>query len=105
MAAVEVERNGRVGIIRLNRPEARNAVNNDLATGVEAALDEFETDNDIQAVIIAGNGPPFCAAADLKHAAAGRGAEMATAKGNFAGIVARGFPKPIIAAVHGAALA
>src|SRR3954465_12311596 len=105
MAAVEVERNGRVGIIRLNRPEARNAVNNDLATGVEAALDDFEADDGIQAVIITGNGKTFCAGADLKLVAAGRGAEMATAKGNFAGIVTREFPKPIIAAVHGAALA
>ena len=105
MAAVEVERRDRVGIIRLNRPEARNAVNNDLATGVEAALDEFETDPDVQAVVITGNGKTFCAGADLKLVAAGRGAEMATAKGNFAGIVTRDFPKPIIAAVHGAALA
>jgi enoyl-CoA hydratase/carnithine racemase len=105
MGAVEVERNGRVGIIRLNRPEARNAVNNDLATGVEAALDEFEADHQIQAVIITGNGPTFCAGADLKLVAAGRGGEMATPRGNFAGIVTRDFPKPIIAAVHGAALA
>ncbi len=105
MAAVEVERRDKVGIIRLNRPEARNAVNNDLATGVEAALDEFEVDPEVQAVVITGNGKTFCAGADLKLVAAGRGAEMATAKGNFAGIVTRDFPKPIIAAVHGAALA
>jgi enoyl-CoA hydratase len=105
MAAVEVERNGRVGIIRLNRPEARNAVNHELATGVEAALDDFEADHDIQAVIITGNGKTFCAGADLKLVAAGRGGEMATKRGNFAGIVTRRFPKPIIAAVHGAALA
>ena len=105
MAAVEVERRDRVGIIRLNRPEARNAVNNDLATGVEAALDDFEADPEVQAVVITGNGKTFCAGADLKLVAAGRGAEMATAKGSFAGIVTRDFPKPIIAAVHGAALA
>ena len=76
-----------VGIIRLNRPEARNAVNGDLATGVEAVLDDFEADDDIQAVVITGNGPTFCAGADLKLIAAGKGGEMATAKGNFAGIV------------------
>ena len=105
MAAVEIERSGQVGIIRLNRPEARNAVNGDLATGVEAGLDEFEADDEIQAVIITGNGKTFCAGADLKLVAAGRGAEMATAKGNFAGIVTRDYPKPLIAAVHGAALA
>jgi enoyl-CoA hydratase/carnithine racemase len=105
MGAVETERRDRVGVIRLNRPEARNAVNNDLATGVEAALDEWEDDAEIQAVVLTGNGPTFCAGADLKLIAAGRGGEMATAKGNFAGIVTRDYPKPIIAAVHGAALA
>ena len=105
MAAVEVERRDRVGIIRLNRPEARNAVNGDLASGVEAALDDFEADDAIQAVIVTGNGPTFCAGADLKLIAAGRGAEMATARGNFAGLVRRNFPKPIIAAVNGPAFA
>jgi len=105
MAAVEVERNGRVGIIRLNRPEARNAVNGDLANGVEGALDEWEDDDAIQAVVITGNGPTFCAGADLKLIAAGKGGEMATAKGNFAGLVRRNYPKPIIAAVNGPAFA
>jgi enoyl-CoA hydratase len=105
MAAVEVERNGRVGIIRLNRPEARNAVNGDLANGVEGALDEWEDDDTIQAVVVTGNGPTFCAGADLKLIAAGKGGEMATAKGNFAGLVRRNYPKPIIAAVNGPAFA
>src|SRR4029079_16883865 len=97
MAAVEVERRDRVGIIRLNRPEARNAVNGDLATGVEAALGEFEADPEIQAVVITGNGPTFSAGADLKLIAAGRGAEMATARGNLARLARRHFPKPLIA--------
>jgi enoyl-CoA hydratase len=105
MGAVEVERKGRVGIIRLNRPEARNAVNGELANGVEGALDEWEDDDDIQAVVITGNGPTFSAGADLKLIAAGKGAEMATAKGNFAGLVRRSYPKPIIAAVNGPAFA
>jgi enoyl-CoA hydratase len=105
MATVETERVGRVGIIRFNRPEARNAVNNEIATGVEAALDEWEDDPEIQAVILAGNGPTFCAGADLKLVATGRGGEMATRKGGFAGVVTRDYPKPIIGAIHGAALA
>ncbi len=105
MTAVEVERNGRVGIIRLNRPEARNAVNGELANGVEAALDEFEADADIQAVIITGTGPVFCAGADLKLVATGKAGEMATKRGSFAGLVTRDFPKPLIAAVNGSALA
>lgn len=105
MAAVETEQRGGVGIITLNRPEARNAVNGDLAQGVESALDAFEADGRVQAVIVTGAGPTFCAGADLKLIAAGRGAEMATERGNFAGMIRRDFPKPLIAAVNGPALA
>ena len=39
---VQYEKRGRVGIITLNRPEARNAVNGDVASGVEAAIDQVE---------------------------------------------------------------
>ena len=105
MTAIETERVGRVGIIRINRPEARNAVNGDVASGMEAALDDFEADDTIQAVIITGNGPTFCAGADLKLVATGRAAEIATKRGNFAGIVKRNYSKPLIAAVNGPALA
>lgn len=105
MAAIETERRGRVGIIRINRPEARNAVNGEVANGMEAALDDFEADADIQAVIVTGNGPTFSAGADLKLVATGRAAEIATKRGNFAGIVRREYTKPLIAAVNGAALA
>ena len=105
MTKVDIEQRGRVGIITLNRPEARNAVNGEVAQGVEAGLDRFEADDEIQAVILTGAGPTFCAGADLKLVAKGLGAEMATKKGNFAGIVKRDFPKPLIAAVNGPALA
>ena len=105
MTAIETERRGRVGIIRINRPEARNAVNGEVANGMEAALDEFEADANIQAVIVTGNGPTFSAGADLKLVATGRAGEIATERGNFAGIVRRDYSKPLIAAVNGAALA
>jgi enoyl-CoA hydratase len=105
MAVAEIERRPGVGIIRFNRPEARNAMNGDLARAIEAALDDFESDGAVQAVVLTGTGPVFCAGADLKLVAAGRGGEMATAKGNFGGIVRRDYPKPLIAAVNGPALA
>lgn len=105
MAVIEVERRERVAIVTINRPEARNAINGDVAQGMEAALDELEADSEIQAVIITGAGPTFCAGADLKLVATGRGAEMATKRGNFAGLITRVFPKPLIAAVNGPALA
>lgn len=103
--AIETERHGGVGVIAINRPEARNAVNGDVATGMEAALDEFEADPTIIAMVITGRGPTFCAGADLGLVAQGRGAELATKRGGFAGLVTRRVTKPLIAAVNGPALA
>lgn len=103
--AVERERRGRVEILTIARPEARNAVNDEVAKGIEAALDDVEADNDVWAVVITGRGPTFSAGADLKMVAAGRGLELMTKRGGFGGITQRQFPKPIIAAVNGPALA
>jgi enoyl-CoA hydratase len=105
MAAVEFEKRDRVAIVTINRPEARNAVNADVAAGMEAALDDFEADDAIAVVILTGAGSTFCAGADLKRVAKGQGGELATKRGGFGGIVTRGFPKPLIAAVNGPALA
>ena len=105
MAVVEFERRDRVAIVTLNRPEARNAVNGELAHAMEAALDELEADDAITVVILTGAGSTFCAGADLKKVAKGKGNELATEKGGFGGIVTRKFPKPLIAAVNGPALA
>lgn len=105
MAAVEFEKRDRVAIVTINRPEARNAVNADVAAAMEAALDDLEADDAIAVVILTGAGSTFCAGADLKRVAKGQGGELATKRGGFGGIVTRGFPKPLIAAVNGPALA
>lgn len=102
---IERERRGRVEILAINRPEARNAVNADVAQGIEAALDDVEGDDDVWAVVVTGRGPVFSAGADLKAVAAGRGLDLMTKRGGFAGITQRAFPKPLIAAVNGPALA
>jgi enoyl-CoA hydratase len=103
--AVVTERHERVLVIRLNRPEARNAVNGAVARGMEAAVDELENADDLWAGVLAGNGKVFCAGADLKEVAAGRGAELQTERGAFGGFVRRKRTKPIIAAVHADAFA
>ena len=103
--AVEYRTEGRVAIITLNRPEARNAVNAAVATGIENAIDAYEADPDLWAAIITANGKAFCAGADLKEIAAGKGASLRTERGGFAGIVARERTKPLIAAVAASALA
>lgn len=102
---VQYETRGRVAIITLNRPEQRNAVNGELAQGLEAALDRFESDPELWVGILAGNGKAFCAGADLKEIAAGNSAKLFTAKGGFAGIAKRERVKPLIAAIAGSALA
>jgi enoyl-CoA hydratase len=105
MAEVEIEKRDRVAIITMNRPEARNAMSNEVANAIEAALDDFEADDGITVVIITGRGSTFCAGADLKKVAKGKGGELITKRGGFGGIASRIFPKPIIAAVNGPALA
>jgi enoyl-CoA hydratase len=104
------EKRGRIGIITLNRPEARNAVNGDVASGVEAALDIIESDDDIWVGIMTANTagqekPVFCAGADLKAINSGNAGGLSTKRGGFAGIAYRERRKPIIVAVDGLATA
>lgn len=102
---VEYEVRGRVGIITIRRPEARNAVNGEVARGIEAAIDRLEEDDDVWSGIITGEGPVFSAGADLKAISSGQAGDLQTERGGFAGIARRERRKPIIAAVDGPALA
>lgn len=91
--------------MKINRPEARNAVNGDVAQGIEAGLDRLEEDDSLWVGVLTGTREFFCAGADLKLINSGKPGEMMTAKGGFAGIVTRERTKPVIAAVEGPALA
>jgi enoyl-CoA hydratase/carnithine racemase len=105
MALVELERRGHIAILTLNRPEARNAISPEVSQTMAGLLDEIEADDELRAVVLTGAGDVFSAGADLKVVAAGRGMDIARGKGGFAGVVNRDFPKPIIGAVNGPALA
>lgn len=105
MAAVEYRSDGHVAVITINRPEARNAVNAEVANGIEEALDRLEGDDSLWLGVLTGVPPVFSAGADLKEINAGRAATLGTARGGFAGIVSRHRTKPVIAAVDGPALA
>jgi enoyl-CoA hydratase len=105
---IDYEKQGNVGIITINRPDARNAVNSDVANGIEAAIDQLEADDDVWVGILTGaktdKGYIFCAGADLKQMSVDPGG-MQTARGGFGGLVQREREKPLIAAVDGPALA
>jgi len=96
---------GNVAIIRLDRVEARNVINGEMANAIEGAIDRLEDDDDLWVGVLTHNGPVFCAGADLKEIAAGRGNTLGTERGGFAGIVLRERTKPLIAAVDGHAVA
>ena len=105
---VDYELHGHVAVMTINRPNARNAVNTDVAQGLEAAIDQLEADDAAWVGIITGarteKGWIFCAGADLKQMSVDPGG-MSTARGGFAGFVQRERTKPVIAAVDGPALA
>ena len=106
MSAVLVERDGHVMIVTLNRPEARNAVNRELAELLGEAIEEAERDPEVRAVVLTGaGGQAFCAGADLKAVARGEdiGVPGREAWG-FAGFVTHPVSTPTVAAVTGVAL-
>lgn len=102
------QKQGNLAVITINRPEARNAVNTAVATGIEDAIDQMEADDEVWVGIITGaktsKGYIFCAGADLKQMSVDPGGMM-TSRGGFAGMVTRERVKPLIAAVDGPALA
>src|SRR5262245_27374072 len=108
--AVLYSRVDRVGVITLNRPDARNAVNADVTRGLEAAVDRLEDDPEVWVGVLAANTegqarPVFCAGADLKVIEAGELATLYTERGYFGGFVYRERTKPIVVAVDGLATA
>jgi enoyl-CoA hydratase len=101
--AVLTEEDGAVLIITINRPEARNAVNGEVAKGIAAALDELDSRKDLSIGVLTGAGGTFCSGMDLKGFLTG---DNPTVEGRgFAGITERPAAKPLIAAVEGYALA
>lgn len=103
MSAVLTERRERVLLVTLNRPEARNAIDLDVAHGIAAALDLLDDDPELAVGVLTGAGRGFCAGMDLK--AFTRGERPYVGDRGFAGIVRRAARKPLIAAVEGFAVA
>ena len=105
-----VEKNGGIGRVTLNRPDVRNAFDDALIGSLAQAFAELDSDASVKLVVLAGNGPAFCAGADLNwmKRMAGYGYEenLRDARA-LADMLATldGLDKPSIARVHGPAFA
>ena len=110
MADLERERRGTVQILRINRPEARNALNGAVIAGIGLGVQEADADPDVRAVIVTSTGDrAFCAGMDLRDFATGRrgaqsDADRAGAEA-YTHFIREGCSKPVIAAVNATAVA
>jgi len=101
---LQISRDGRVLLLALNRPDRRNALNMELCGALGEAFEQAEGDATVGAILIYGNGKAFCAGMDLNEV-------LTPAAGPVNEVHERIFTagirmtKPLIAAVHGAALA
>ena len=99
-----VERQGRVGIVRLNRPQALNALNATLKNELLDAIEAFDADANVGCILLAGSDKAFAAGADIKEMADKSYIDIFRA--DYAGDYERltRVRKPLIAAVAGFAL-
>lgn len=96
---VAIEKHGRICVIRMNRPEKRNAINPEMTMALDTALNQFEDDADLWVAVLTGYPEGFCAGTDLAESAGPR-----TERGGEYGVIRRPRRKPLIAAVEGMAL-
>lgn len=96
---------GPVTVLTINRPDRANAIDLDTALALSTAFDQLADDPAVRVVILTGAGERvFCAGMDLGAVRAGLAPQINAVPGGFAGIVRRSFPKPVVAAVEGAAI-
>ncbi|MCW5747121.1 MAG: crotonase/enoyl-CoA hydratase family protein [Alphaproteobacteria bacterium] len=98
-----VSRDGPVTTIVINRPQARNALDNETAHALAAALRTFDADEAARVAVLTGAGGAFCAGADLKEL--GAGVDYFPWAGSAEGPLRAPLSKPVIAAVEGHACA
>lgn len=102
---VRSERDGPVLVVTIDRPEVRNAVDRPTADALEAAFQAFDQDDDLAVAVLTGAGGTFCAGADLKGVAEGRGNRVTLDGPGPMGPTRMLLDKPVIAAVEGFAVA
>ena len=106
MAFVTLERKGAVGVITMDRPEALNALNDQVLRDLDAVLDQVEQDPEILVAIVTGAGRSFVAGADIGQMSTLTAVEAKAfgAYGNGVFLKLENLTKPTIAAVNGFAL-
>jgi enoyl-CoA hydratase/carnithine racemase len=103
---LEILRYAHVAVLTLDRPRRRNALGSDLISALRSAFRDVEVDDGVQAVILTGSPPGFCAGSDLKELSGVDVGEMCRHE-QETGLLVRSIPllsKPVIAAVEGFAL-
>lgn len=96
-----IETHDRVGLVRINRPKARNALNSTLLRELNDALEIFDNDPGVGAIVITGDDQAFAAGADIKEMADATAVHMLTRSHIPQFDRLRGIHKPVIAAVSG----
>ncbi|GEE02289.1 enoyl-CoA hydratase [Gordonia spumicola] len=104
MADVRVDRDGDVMIVVMDRGDRHNAVDGPMAADLVAAFREFE-ESDAKVAVLAGEGPSFCAGADLKGVGTERSNVLSRDGDGPMGPTRLDLDKPVIAAIHGHAVA
>jgi enoyl-CoA hydratase len=105
MSAINVDHDGPVTIVEINRPQARNAVDGPTAALLADAFRTFAADDTQSVAVLTGTAGTFCAGADLKGIAEGRGNRVTEAGDGPMGPTRMLLEKPVIAAVEGYAVA
>ena len=104
-STIKTEERDGIFIVTLNRPEAKNAMNNLMWRELCLAFDYLEENDGLRCCIITNEGDCFCAGADLKEIAAGtHHAPEGYEESGFAGMTKRYLSKPVIAAAEGKVL-
>ncbi len=105
MSTVRYQTDGPVAIVTIDRPQIRNAVDRPTAEALAEAFRRFDADDALCSAVLMGSGGVFCAGADLKSVAEGRGNRAAEDGDGPMGPTRMLLSKPVIAAVEGHAVA
>lgn len=111
MSDLLCEKQNHVAVIKLNRPERMNAISTEMLAALDSSLAELDSDPQVRAIILTGEGRGFCSGLDLKDTAAGRGLGGALSVGGASHISTLEIPTvtlhridvPVICAINGPA--